>query len=187
MAKKDQLSIYLSWVLRHSPEALGLDMDRRGWVSVDRLLDGVNAAGKHTLTQEQLRDIVATDAKGRYRFSEDGTRIKACQGHTVPWVEPELEFLPPPRWLYHGTTTEAVGAIMDSGGISKMGRHAVHMHGELWEAWRSARRRRGKRPAVLKIDGEALAASGMAVGRTENGGWCCERVPRAFIADILYE
>ncbi len=187
MGKKDQLSIYLSWLLRHKPEAAGLDMDSGGWVSVGQLIDGVNAAGKHKLTLEVLHAIVAADEKGRYRFSDDGRRIKACQGHSVPWVVPELELLPPPRFLYHGTTTDAVQAIMDSGGISKMTRHAVHMHGELWEAWRSARRRRGKRSAVLKIDGEALAASGMVLGRTENGVWCCESVPRAFIAEVLYE
>ena len=184
MAKKDQLSIYLSWLLRHEPSAVGLDMDHHGWVSVDRLIDGVNAAGEHTLTPEQLRDIVATDRKGRYRFSEDGTRIKACQGHSIEWVEPELEWREPPQTLYHGTTAEAFEKILRSGGISRMSRHAVHMQAQPEKAWQSAERWH-KTPVLLEIDAAQMYEDGIAFGVTENDVWCCDGVPKEYIRKVI--
>lgn len=89
MMSKQKTSVHLSYLLRHAPEAAELDMDRHGWVSVSQLISNVNASGKAKLTTELLQEIVATDNKGRYRFSPDGKRIKACQGHSIPWVEPE--------------------------------------------------------------------------------------------------
>ena len=100
---KTETSVYLSYLLRHHPEAVNLDMDEHGWVSVSQLIDHVNAAGKYALSPDFLRDIVQTDDKGRYRFSPDGARIKACQGHSIPWVIPEMEWREPPQYLYHGT------------------------------------------------------------------------------------
>ena len=85
-----RLSIHLSYLLRHAPDSIGLQMDEHGWVDVQELSRRVNEAGKHRLTRQLLEQIVADDEKGRYRFSEDGTRIKACQGHSIEWVEPEL-------------------------------------------------------------------------------------------------
>lgn len=184
--KHTKVSIYLSYLLRHHPEAAKLDMDRHGWVSVEQLLSNVNAAGQHTLTWEQLKEIVAADEKGRYRFNADGTRIKACQGHSIPWVEPELEILPPPEYLYHGTTAEALAAILKSGAILRMERHAVHMQADAEKAWKSARRWKGKTPVVLKIAASALAQTGMPFGKSENDVWCCETVPASYIAEVLH-
>lgn len=107
-------------------------------VSVEDLIQGVNEAGKYQLDLEKLEDIVAQDSKGRYRFNGDHSKIKACQGHSIPWVEPELEYLTPPEFLYHGTTTAAVEKIRKSGAISKMSRHAVHLQADPEKAWQSA-------------------------------------------------
>ena len=107
--KTEHLPIFLSYLLRHAPQEAGLDMDSHGWVSATQLIQGINATGRYQLDWETLEEIVATDDKGRFRFSEDGQRIKACQGHSIPWVHPELELLPPPQFLYHGTTTAAMG------------------------------------------------------------------------------
>ena len=103
-------------------------MDSHGWVSATQLIQGINATGRYQLDRETLEETVATDDKGRFRFSEDGQRIKACQGHSIPWVHPELELLPPPQFLYHGTTTAAMEKILESGEIKKMSRHADHLH-----------------------------------------------------------
>ena len=100
-----QVSVYLCLLLRHHPELIDLEMDKHGWVSVDDLITNMNEKGEHKITFEQLEEIVRTDNKGRYRFNEDKSKIKACQGHSLTWVEPELEYLPPPKYLYHGTTT----------------------------------------------------------------------------------
>lgn len=179
------ISVYLSYLLRHHPEAASLDMDFHGWVAVDQLLENLRDACP--LTREHLERIVAEDEKGRYRFSEDGDRIKACQGHSIPWVEPELTYGPPPAVLYHGTTAEAWEAIRASGYISKMERHAVHMQPDVEKAWQSARRwkKQGKTPVVLVIDAARMAADGVVFGMSDNGVWCTEQVDVRYVCRVL--
>ena len=184
MMSKQKISIHLSYLLRHAPEAADLDMDRHGWVSVSQLISNVNTSGKAKLTEELLQEIVATDSKGRYRFSPDGKRIKACQGHSIPWVEPELEVRTPPEYLYHGTTTEALQDIVKSGAILKMSRHAVHMQEDVNKA--SAERRKNKTPVVLKIAAEKMNQTGFVFSISENEVWFCERVPTEYIEEFLY-
>ena len=119
MGNNSKLSIYLSYLLRHNPGDLNLDMDKHGWVRVDSLIEAINGSGKHGISLEILEEIVETDNKGRYRFSEDKMKIKACQGHSLEWVEPELTWGPPPAVLYHGTTAQAYSEIRGSGAISR--------------------------------------------------------------------
>ena len=173
-----EVSVYLSFLLRHHPETAGLDMDRHGWVSVAQLLNNTG------LPMERLERIVAEDDKGRYRFNEDKSRIKACQGHSIPWVEPELTYGPPPETLYHGTTAEAWAAIQAGGYISRMARHAVHMQADRELAWKSARRWR-KEPVVLVIDAGRMHRDGGVFGVADNGVWCVERVDTAYISGVL--
>lgn len=186
MSKLEKLSIYLSYLLRHHPEDIGLDMNVQGWVSVDQLIAGINDNGKYKIDFEMLKEIVAEDKKGRYRFNENHSKIKACQGHSISWVVPELEHKEPPEYLYHGTTTEALKKIMVSGEISKMSRHAVHMQAEKEKAWKSAVRWK-KNPVVLKIAAKEYFKEGAVFGKTENDVWCAERVPVKYIVEKIYE
>lgn len=186
MARKKDVSIYISFLLRHKPEEIGLEMDPHGWVSVDALIDGINQRGKYAIDRARLEDIVAQDSKGRYRFDPDHTKIKACQGHSIPWVEPELDLLPPPDYLYHGTTTTAAEKILRSGAIHKMNRHAVHMQADPRMAWQSATRWH-LTPVVLKIDAGTMHRAGFVFGKTENDVWCTEAVPTEFIVEHIYK
>lgn len=181
-----KLSVYLSYLLRHAPEAAKLDMDKHGWVSVDQLIEGVNEYSKYRLNRELLEEIVATDSKGRYRISEDGKRIKACQGHSIAWVEPELTYCEPPALLYHGTTMQAYGEILGSGAVEKMSRHAVHMQADMQKAWKSAVRWK-KTPVVLVIDAQKMARDGFEFGVSDNEVWCTERVPKEYIIDTIFK
>ena len=167
MAKKSGISIYMSFVLRHCPQDINLDMDKHGWVDVEQLITGINN-------------------KGRYRFNEDYTRIKACQGHSIEWVEPELEYKEPPQYLYHGTTTEAYEKIQESGYISKMKRHAVHMQSKKDKAWQSAKRWK-KEPLVLQIDAKKMYEDGYVFGVSENEVWVVDKVPVEYIIHEIYE
>ena len=185
MNNQTKLSIYISRILRHQPELLNLEMDQHGWVDVQSLINGINEKSRFHITREELERIVAEDQKGRYRFSEDGTQIKACQGHSVSWVEPELEYPEPPRYLYHGTNQKSWEGIQKTGFISKMNRHAVHMHAEEEMAWRSACRWKHSRPVLLKISAAELYAAGAKIGKTENDVWCTECVPVKYVADVI--
>ena len=180
------LSIYLSHLLRHAPQDAKLNMDHHGWVNADQLLKNINENGRYVITANTLQEIVDNDSKRRYRFSEDGKRIKACQDHSIPWVELELQEMPPPEFLYHGTTTEAKDAIMVSGALLRMQRYAVHLTEDFSLAWKSACRRKGKHPVVLKIAAKALFETGVVFGKSENDVWCCKHVPTAFIENIIY-
>lgn len=185
MARKN-ISVYISFLLRHKPEDIGLEMDKHGWVSVDELICGINKKGKYQLDLPRLEEIVAQDNKGRYRFNIEHTKIKACQGHTIKWVEPEVETLTPPEFLYHGTTTASAEKIMASGAISKMNRHAVHMQADPQKAWQSATRWH-QSPVVLEIAAGDMSRAGYIFGKTENDVWCTDSVPTEYIARQIYQ
>ena len=206
----NELSKYLCFLLRHQPEKAKLDMDKHGWVSVEQLISNVNRFSKYHLDIYLLEKIVAEDDKGRYLFDESYERIKCCQGHSIPWVEPEIDYRSPPKYLYHGTTLQALEAIISNGAIKKMQRHAVHLHSKLEKAWESAERW-GKTPVVLKIAAHAMDYDDFCFGVTEgnrtwgtprritgsvcvngddlwqNGIWLTEEVPVKYICDPVYE
>lgn len=183
---KKQFSIYLSYLLRHHPEDIHLHMDKHGYVSVDELIKNVNQYSSYHINLSLLEEIVQNDEKGRYRFDEHHQKIKACQGHSLPWVEVELEYKKPPDILYHGTTKKAYQKIKKSGAILKMDRHAVHLQSDLSKAWQSAWRWHLE-PIVLKIDARKLSQDGGKLGKTDNDVWCIEKVPIQYIIDEIKE
>ena len=128
-------SKFLSLILRHEPERVGLKLGEAGWVGVDELLKAVNSQGV-SLTLDQLKHIVATSDKKRFAFSEDGQRIRASQGHSL---EVDLQYAPqtPPEILYHGTATRFLDSIRQHG-LQKMERHDVHLSAETKLTLRSA-------------------------------------------------
>src|SRR4051794_26618161 len=99
--RKVHVSKFLSRVLRHAPEDIGLSLEGGGWVAVDALLAGAARAGEK-LTPEDLAEVVRSSDKQRFAFDETGTRIRANQGHSVE-VALQLEPVEPPAELFHGT------------------------------------------------------------------------------------
>jgi putative RNA 2'-phosphotransferase len=169
-------SKFLSLVLRHEPERIGLKLDSAGWVSVDELLQAVNQNGV-SLTLDQLKHIVATSDKKRYALSEDGTRIRASQGHSI---EVDLQYAPqtPPELLYHGTATRFLEGIRKDG-LKKMGRHDVHLSAET-KVTLQVGGRHGK-PALLTIRAGDMHRTGFVFRRSANGVWLVDHVPPQFI------
>ena len=89
MGKLDKLSVFISLVLRHKPDTVGINLDEHGWANVEELIDGINNTGRK-IDMEVLEAIVRTDNKQRYSFNEDRTLIRANQGHSIP-VDVELK------------------------------------------------------------------------------------------------
>ncbi len=87
-------SKFISMILRHKPEEIGITLDEHGWADVQALIEGVNKT--HPLTIELLEEIVRTDEKGQCSFNEDHTLIRANQGHSIP-VDVELKEMTPPE------------------------------------------------------------------------------------------
>ncbi len=115
-SKLNSTSRFLSLILRHKPEAAGITLDEHGWADVGELIAGIRKT--RDFDMELLKEIVKTDNKQRYSFSEDYTRIRANQGHSIP-VDVELSVAEPPESLYHGTGQKYVESIGQTGLIPK--------------------------------------------------------------------
>jgi putative RNA 2'-phosphotransferase len=171
-------SKYLSYVLRHDPASIGLALGAGGWVKIDDLLARCRDAG-HAITREELDDLVTSSQKKRLAISEDGSMIRASQGHSVA-VDLELPAVTPPEFLYHGTVARYLPAIR-ADGLRRMSRHHVHLSPDP-ETARIVGRRRGA-PHVLRIAAGAMHRDGHVFHRADNGAWLTDHVPPNFISD----
>jgi putative RNA 2'-phosphotransferase len=173
-------SRFISLILRHKPEVIGITLDERGWASVDELIAGV--ARTRVFNMEMLEEIVRSDEKMRYSFNEDKTKIRANQGHSVH-VDVELTELPPPPLLYHGTGEKYVPSIEKTGLIPKT-RLYVHLSSEYATA-QNVGSRHGK-PVVFKVDTERMAKDGHKFFLSKNGVWLTKSVPAEYLEKIIY-
>lgn len=179
MAPKDpnvQLSKFLSLVLRHQPETIGVSLDPAGWIEVDVLLDACGRHGK-SITRDKLVELVATSNKQRFALSEDGSRIRANQGHSVS-VELGYQPMEPPAELFHGTATRHLASIHEQG-LLRGSRHHVHLSGDRDTAIKVGQRH-GK-PAVLIVQAARMYAAGHVFFVSENHVWLTEYVPVAYL------
>lgn len=166
-------SKFLSLVLRHAPEKIGLTLDAEGWASVSELLRLCNAAG-HPLSEEALREIVAQNDKRRFAFSVDGTRIRASQGHSI---EVDLGLLPsvPPDRLHHGTSRANVASILEHG-LTRSSRNHLHLSVDIETAKRVGQRHGS--PVVFEIEARRMHDEGCEFFLSENGVWLTDHVPK---------
>lgn len=171
-----RLSRFLSFVLRHHPERIGLRLDGGGWAEVADLFDRASAAGVR-LTPATLAYLVAKNDKQRFTFDFTGTRIRANQGHSIP-VDLDLVATPAPSTLYHGTGDRAVGAILAQG-LTPQGRHHVHLSPDVGAAV-AVGRRHGP-PAVFEVDSRRMQVDGQVFYRSANGVWLAEVVAPRYL------
>jgi RNA:NAD 2''-phosphotransferase len=172
-------SKFLSLVLRHKPEEIGITLDQNGWVSVSELLDACN---KHdvAITLEELETVVATSDKKRFAFNENRSLIRANQGHSV---EVDLGFQPqePPEILYHGTAERFISSIMEIG-LVKGNRHHVHLSKDIETAIKVGQRH-GK-PIVLIIKSRLMHSKGYDFFISDNGVWLTDHVPKVYLDEF---
>jgi len=171
-----RVSKFLSLVLRHEPTAIGIALDHAGWVDVDVLLAAANRHG-NTLTRELLDEIVFSNDKQRFAYSDDGRRIRANQGHSV---DIDLELVPcvPPAQLYHGTATRFLTSIQAQG-LRAMQRHHVHLSANMDVAHRVGSRH--GQPVVLVVDALSMHGDGLLFYQSANGVWLTDSVPVQYL------
>ena len=172
-------SKFLSLVLRHKPEVIGLTLDSNGWVEIEALLHAASNH-QHKIIRETLDEVVFTNDKQRFSFSPDGTRIRANQGHSID-VNLELEPVIPPSDLYHGTVVKVLDSVREFG-LLKMQRQHVHLSATV-ETARSVGSRRGK-PVVLSVDSVKMHEDGFRFFLSANGVWLTDSVPWMYIAEL---
>lgn len=181
ISKKDTIKIskFLSLVLRHRPETIGIELDEQGWTDVTILLQKISDYGKK-IDLITLKQVVADNDKKRFAFDESGLKIRANQGHSVK-VELGYTAQRPPDILYHGTVEKFLDNIFKIG-LIKRKRHHVHLSVDLETAIKVGSRR-GK-PVVLKIDTKAMHQRGFLFYLSENGIWLTENVPINYLSHL---
>lgn len=169
-------SKFLSLILRHKPQLIGLELDKNGWANVKILLKKMNEFGKN-IDIEDLEYIVQNNNKKRFIFNNDKSKIRANQGHSI---DIELDYKPqePPEFLYHGTTSKFIDAIMKEG-LKKMKRHHVHLSPDT-ETAEIVGARRGK-PIILKINAQKMNEAGFDFFVSANNVWLTDNVPPEYI------
>jgi len=140
--REKEISKKLSYVLRHRPDSIGIQLDKKGWTEIDLLLHKID------ITKEELHYVVRNNAKQRFSFSADEKLIRANQGHSVK-IALGLEPKTPPSILYHGTSEKNYQTILREG-LSKMNRNHVHLSSEVQTA-KEVGARHGK-PLIFAID-----------------------------------
>lgn len=173
VSKEDmRISKFISLILRHKPEEIGLTLDEYGYINTSDLIRGLNRKG-YKVTISDLERIVEEDSKQRYSFNYDKTKIKANQGHSIS-VNLELQAIEPPKVLYHGTATRFSESIYKEG-IKKQGRQYVHLSADVETATKVGKRH--GELVVFKVNSEQMHKDGYKFFLSENKVWLTDHVP----------
>jgi len=162
---------FLSLILRHKPEEIGLKLDSEGWANVAELLK------KGNMDMATLEEIVATNNKKRFKFNDDKTKIRASQGHSVR-VDLKLEPQIPPDNLFHGTATHFLSSIYEKGLVAGS-RQQVHLSSDKDTAI-NVGQRHGK-PIVLNVNAKVMSDDGIKFYLSDNGVWLTDHVPIKYL------
>lgn len=175
--KYASLSRFIAKILRHEPEIIGITLDSHGWAKVSELIEGVKKT--RPIDIDILKEIVATDRKGRYSFSDDGEFIRANQGHSLD-VDADLEEREPPELLYHGTSQDTV-PIINAEGLKPMTRLYVHLSKDYSTAIQTGKRK-GK-PFVFRVKAGEMFRDGHKFFISSNGVWQVKFVPPQYLEE----
>lgn len=168
-----EVSKFLSYVLRHQPDAIGITLDLEGWTDIAALIAAATNDGKQ-LDRDLIQTVVTTSDKKRFAISEDGLRIRAVQGHSTESVDINYVEKVPPEFLYHGTATRFMEAIRKEG-LLPGSRQYVHLSHDEQTAL-AVGQRHGK-PVVLKLEALRMHQQGFKFYQSENGVWLVNDVP----------
>ncbi len=169
-----KLSKFLSLILRHKPETIGIKLDKNGWANVSEILRGMK------IDMATLEKVVVENDKQRFSFSEDKTKIRANQGHSVK-VDVELTEKIPPEILYHGTIEKNLKSIFAQG-LLKMNRLHVHLSADIETAKKVASRRSGT-TVIFEVAARQMYNDGYKFFQSENGVWLTDKVPPKYLTN----
>jgi putative RNA 2'-phosphotransferase len=171
-----KISKFISLVLRHKPETIGVKLDESGWLDITELIAMSRKSGVN-LSSDLIRQIVTLSDKQRFSISDDGLRIRANQGHSIG-VDLGLLKTVPPDLLYHGTAKQNL-LLIRTQGLLKGKRQYVHLSPDFNCALRVGKRH-GK-AVVLVIDTARMHRMGFDFFLSINGVWLTDYVPAEYL------
>jgi putative RNA 2'-phosphotransferase len=174
-----ETSKFLSFVLRHQPDAIGITLDVEGWAKIPELIVAAASNGKQ-LDRDLILAAVTTSDKKRFAISEDGLRIRALQGHSTESVDIKHAEKVPPEFLYHGTATRFLDSIRKEG-LLPGSRQYVHLSQD--EQTTLAVGQRHGKPVALKIKALLMHEQGFKFFQADNGVWLTSAVPVLLITE----
>lgn len=173
-------SKFMSLLLRHKPETVGLLLDEEGWTSVADLIEKTSSSDT-PLTADLIEQVVVTNDKQRFKFSEDRQYIRANQGHSLD-VNLKLEPRDPPDTLFHGTAKRFLQSILGEG-LLKRSRQHVHLSLNV-ETALNVGTRHGS-PVILEVDTLRMKKDGYKFYLSDNGVWLTDRVPSEYLKQYV--
>lgn len=176
------LSKFISLILRHKPEVVGIQLSNDGYANTEELIEAINKNSKYNITMQDLERIVRTDNKQRYSFTPDKTKIRANQGHSIKNIDIGLTEITPPNKLYHGTSINNWEKIQESGYILPMQRQYVHLSSDLITA-KLVGKRHGK-PVLLEIDCKELQNQGQKFYISENKVYLTDKIDIEYVEKL---
>ena len=174
--KLESIGKFLSLVLRHKPEKIGIKLDQSGWCDVTELITKSNSYGiKFDI--EILKQIVESDSKKRFAFKDNFSKIRASQGHSIN-IKLGYTSQKPPEILYHGTGEKSVQSILSTG-LQKRDRQYVHLSDDITTA-KKVGQRHGD-PVILKILSGDMYREKFEFFLSDNDVWLTDYVPVKYI------
>jgi putative RNA 2'-phosphotransferase len=174
--RKVKISKFLSYVLRHNPQSIGLALEKNGWASVADILKN----SKVHFSFDELKYVVENNDKKRFLFNDDFSLIKANQGHSVK-VELKFEEIIPPETLYHGTAKHFLASIQQDG-LLKGKRHHVHLSKDIPTA-SNVGKRHGKL-VILAIEAKQMHEEGYKFYLSDNQVYLVDHVPANYLTVV---
>lgn len=175
-----QVSKYISLILRHKPETIGISLDEHGWADVYELIAGIKKKYPY-FCYVHLEQIVMLDTKQRYSFDGNRGKIRANQGHSIK-VDVELKECEPLMYLYHGTARKFEESI-DKNGLIPKSRLYVHLSKDIETAFNVGLRHAKKKEDVLiyRVRAHAMWSKGHKFYLSENSVWLTDSVPAEYL------
>jgi putative RNA 2'-phosphotransferase len=175
--QQTHISKFLSLVLRHKPETIGIELDQNGWIEISELIEKSSKYGVQ-FDRETLNHIVATNSKKRFAYNDKLDKIRASQGHSI---EIELGYTnqKPPKILFHGTSEKSVQSILKKG-LERLNRQHVHLSSDI-ETAKKVGQRHGK-PYIFKVFAEQMFNDNFKFFISENKVWLTDNVPEKYLS-----
>lgn len=169
-------SKYIALLLRHKPEEGDLTLDKEGYCPTNDLVKALKRQFTW-FTLDDLKNIVASDEKGRYSFNETKSKIRANQGHSTTQVDITFTEVTPPDILYHGTATRFLNDIYRDG-LKPMSRQYVHLSKDIETATKVGTRHGNL--YIINIDAKKMYEDGYKFYLSDNGVYLTKLVPTKY-------